>query len=301
MLLGTIALIISVAIIGIAMMIVMSCGINIGILTFMIPTIIVWVWLTRFSIRKLDYASSEETQNIGSGSIWKKLFVNTVMIVLIYAIAIIIAVFCVIAAQINVKKANWHSEAVLLLSIFAAIMIPLRYLFRKMRNMRKALKSQKGANRVNFRMVNTPPGSEVGNRTELLLYEKPSRTAQSSQQTEKIDPVTLEPYEYEKYVAKYLISHGYKNASVTQQSGDYGVDVLAVNADGWRTAIQCKRYQGSVGVSAIQEIITGKEYYGCDLAAVYTTGSYTQQAIELARKVHVKLYILDKDGLRTAN
>ena len=117
----------------------------------------------------------------------------------------------------------------------------------------------------------------------------------------EIDPVTLAPYEYEKYVAKYLLEHGYKNATVTQRSGDYGVDILAMNAEGWRIAIQCKRYQGNVGVSAIQEIITGREYYGCDLAAVYTTGSYTQQAIILARKVHVKLYILDKDGLRTAS
>ena len=115
------------------------------------------------------------------------------------------------------------------------------------------------------------------------------------------DPAELEPYEYEKYVAKTLIERGYKNAEVTQQSADYGVDILAVNPEGWRIAVQCKRYHGSVGVSAVQEVLAGREYYNCDLAVVYSTGTYTQQAIELARKVHVKLYILDKDGLRTVS
>lgn len=112
------------------------------------------------------------------------------------------------------------------------------------------------------------------------------------------DPMTLKPYDYEKYVASKLLERGYKNAEVTQQSADYGVDILAVNPEGWRIAVQCKRYHGSVGISAVQEVLAGREYYNCDLATVYTTGSYTQQAIELARKVHVKLYILDKDGLR---
>lgn len=118
---------------------------------------------------------------------------------------------------------------------------------------------------------------------------------------EETDPSNLPPYEYEKFVAKNLLERGYRNAEVTQQSNDFGADILAVNSEGWRIAIQCKRYHGSVGISAVQEVLTGREYYDCDLAAVYTTGSYTQQAISLARKVHVKLYTLDKDGLRTAS
>lgn len=123
----------------------------------------------------------------------------------------------------------------------------------------------------------------------------------SDRSMESNDPSNLPPYEYEKFVAKNLLERGYHNAEVTQQSNDFGVDILAVNSEGWRIAIQCKRYQGSVGISAVQEVLTGREYYNCDLAAVYTTGSYTQQAISLARKVHVKLYILDKDGLRTVS
>lgn len=137
---------------------------------------------------------------------------------------------------------------------------------------------------------------KMRDRTSLEYGDKQTENDGNADGT--IDPAELEPYEYEKYVAKTLIERGYKNAEVTQQSVDYGVDILAVNPEGWRIAVQCKRYHGSVGISAVQEVLAGREYYNCDLAVVYSTGSYTQQAIELARKVHVKLYILNRDGLR---
>lgn len=135
----------------------------------------------------------------------------------------------------------------------------------------------------------------------VFFYRETVKQKQHTLEKKSIDPVNLTPYDYEIFVADTLLKEGYKQAEITQRSGDYGVDVLAVTSDGWRVAIQCKRYHSSVGVTAVQEVITGKEYYECDLAAVYTTGSYTQQAINLARKVHVKLYILDEDGLRTVS
>lgn len=145
-------------------------------------------------------------------------------------------------------------------------------------------------------------GYYLSERIPLNVIVNPEPTVEKSIRNEALtDPAELTPTEYEEYVAEYLRMQGYREVRVTQASGDYGIDVIGTNSEGWEIAIQCKRYHGSVGVAAVQEAVAGREYYNCDLAAVYTTGSYTQQAISLARKVHVKLYILDKEGLRVAS
>ena len=292
MIIGTISFIISVLLFGLSLMLTLGSEPMPPILTVTAPTAIVAIWLCRFSIRKLENASAETTQAVDSYGFGKKAILYILMIALIYFSAFVISVFLVILGQVNVHDENWYTEAILLVSIFACVLVPLFYLVRKMRNMRKVIKARNKTGRVNYRMVNPSVEPELScSSVDENCIQQPTTT----------DPTTLAPYEYEKYVAKYLLKHGYKSATVTQQSGDYGVDIIAVNAEGWRIAIQCKRYRGSVGVSAIQEIVTGKEFQGCDLAAVYTTGSYTQQAISLARKVHVKLYTLNKDGLRTVS
>lgn len=44
---------------------------------------------------------------------------------------------------------------------------------------------------------------------------------------------------------------------MTKASGDGGVDLILLK-DGIKTAVQCKRYSGNVGVSAIQEVYAEK-------------------------------------------
>ena len=102
---------------------------------------------------------------------------------------------------------------------------------------------------------------------------------------------SINPYEYEELVANYLRSCGYTKVQTTPKSGDYGADVIAVSPEGKKVCIQCKRFQGSVGVKAVQEIFSAKSYYNCELAFVYTTGEYTQQAYELAKKTGVELFV----------
>ena len=71
-------------------------------------------------------------------------------------------------------------------------------------------------------------------------------------------------------------------------SGDYGADLILLK-DGQRIAVQAKRYVGSVGVAAVQEALSGQAYYQCDTAWVVTTGAFTTNALELAKKSGVKL------------
>lgn len=297
MIIGTISFVISVLLFGTNLIVTLNSELKMPILAIAIPTAIVALGLCRFSIRKLDNASTEVSQTIKSYSFWKNATISVLMIALIYVAAIVTAVFIAILTQVNIREEKWYESLMLLFAIFACVLVPLFYLLRKMRNMRKAMKALQKIRSVNTCVVNTTLQYNSTHRS-IQEYKMPS---ECSSEFTRIDPALLEPYDYEQYVAAYLLKHGYKSATVTQKSGDYGVDIVAVNAEGWRVAIQCKRYQGSVGVSAIQEIVTGKEYQGCDLAAVYTTGSYTQQAVNLAKKVHVKLYVMDKEGLRAAN
>lgn len=93
--------------------------------------------------------------------------------------------------------------------------------------------------------------------------------------------------EFEEFLAGLFRAQGYA-AELTPLTGDYGADLVLIK-DGQRIAVQAKRYAGSVGVSAVQEALSGQAYYQCDTAWVVTTGAFTTNALELAKKSGVKL------------
>lgn len=88
-------------------------------------------------------------------------------------------------------------------------------------------------------------------------------------------------HDYEYVVADYLRSRGYHGVKVTKGSGDFGVDVIATK-NGIKYAVQCKLYSSPVGVSAVQEVVAGKAYYGCKGAIVATNSTFTAAAEKLA-------------------
>lgn len=99
----------------------------------------------------------------------------------------------------------------------------------------------------------------------------------------------MDGYAFEYYCAALLKKNGFTRVRVTQSSGDFGVDVIA-----WKKhkkyAIQCKRYSGSVGNHAIQEVYSGKDFYDCDYAIVMTNSYFTTAAKETAKKLGVYLW-----------
>jgi hypothetical protein len=93
--------------------------------------------------------------------------------------------------------------------------------------------------------------------------------------------------DFEHWVAAQLSKHGW-TATVTQASGDDGVDIVAIK-NSVRVAVQCKRYAGSVGNKAVQEVYTGMKHMQLDHAVVISTGKYTKAAQDLARTTGVFL------------
>ncbi len=118
--------------------------------------------------------------------------------------------------------------------------------------------------------------------------------------------------EFENFVAGLYRSRGFE-VELTRASGDYGADLIVAAAGGlrrseWdpkrfrsdgytdRMTVQCKRYGGPVGVTAVMAIISGKGWYDCSRAAVVTNSTFTAQARELA-EVH-SVALIDGTRLR---
>ena len=93
--------------------------------------------------------------------------------------------------------------------------------------------------------------------------------------------------EFEEFLAGLFRAQGY-TAKLTPTTGDYGADLI-LSKDGQQIAVQAKRYTGSVGVQAVQEALSGQAYYKCHTAWVITTGTFTINALELAKKSGVKM------------
>ena len=100
----------------------------------------------------------------------------------------------------------------------------------------------------------------------------------------------MDGYTYENHVAKRLRSMGYRDVKITAKSGDFGADILAKDWKGTKICFQCKRYNGPVGVKAVQEAISAKVFYKCKRAAVITPSVFTEGAKKLAKTSDVKLY-----------
>lgn len=99
----------------------------------------------------------------------------------------------------------------------------------------------------------------------------------------------LEGHEFEYFCAELLEKNGFSEVEVTKGSGDFGIDVLA-EKDGVTYGIQCKRYQGPVGVEAILETYGGTAYYSRMVGAVMTNQYFTEPAVKAAKKLNVLLW-----------
>lgn len=96
-------------------------------------------------------------------------------------------------------------------------------------------------------------------------------------------------YEFEKYIAYLLDKNEFTQIEVLPMSNDYGVDILAEKS-GVKYALQCKYYSQPVGISAIQEVSSGKQHYSAHVGVVVTNNSFTTNAINLAETNGILLW-----------
>jgi HJR/Mrr/RecB family endonuclease len=103
----------------------------------------------------------------------------------------------------------------------------------------------------------------------------------------------LKGTDFEELISNLFKKNGYM-VTKTSASGDNGVDLVVKKKTNAKIvesiAIQCKRYKAKVGISAVQEVFTGKHVYRCKSAMVITTSQFSNQAIKTAEKLKVTLW-----------
>ena len=108
-----------------------------------------------------------------------------------------------------------------------------------------------------------------------------------------VDLHSINPAEFEKYVAKLLDHRGY-TTKVVGQAGDMGVDVIARKGPE-KYAVQVKRYSNPVSRTAVSDAVAGGAYHGCNSAMVVTNNYFTAGARALAQSTNCQL--IDRDVL----
>lgn len=117
------------------------------------------------------------------------------------------------------------------------------------------------------------------------------RNYKSKSILEKVDE--YDGYQFERFTCQLLENLGFTQVQITHGSGDYGVDVYAINGD-TSYVFQCKLYSTPVGIKAVQEANSGRSFYDSKKAVVVTNNYFTPHAITASKKLDVDLWNRDK-------
>lgn len=98
---------------------------------------------------------------------------------------------------------------------------------------------------------------------------------------------SLSGVEFENYLKLLFEKMGY-SVQTTKKSKDYGVDLI-IEKNRKQTIVQAKCYSHTVGVSAVQEIISARNHYGVYSAMVVSNQKFSKEAETLAVENKVML------------
>ena len=112
---------------------------------------------------------------------------------------------------------------------------------------------------------------------------------------------SLPPEGFERICQRLLRESGFQQVAVTGRSGDGGIDghgILQINPlVSFKVLFQCKRYQGSVAVSAVRDF-RGALQGRADKGIILTTGTFTTDAKrEAIRDGATPVELVDGDEL----
>ncbi|MCR9016611.1 restriction endonuclease [Aquiflexum gelatinilyticum] len=127
-------------------------------------------------------------------------------------------------------------------------------------------------------------------KLESKLKNKDPKSGKTA--IEDLDKMT--GVEFENFLKTFFERRGFK-VTTTKISNDQGCDLILQKL-GEKTSVQAKRYVGTIGNDAIQQVVASLKYYKCDIALVITTSKYTKAAEKLAEANHVELW--DREALK---
>ncbi|PNQ84217.1 restriction endonuclease [Paenibacillus polymyxa] len=99
---------------------------------------------------------------------------------------------------------------------------------------------------------------------------------------------TLSGTDFERLMELYYTDQGYSVQRVGG-SGDHEVDLILKGKEGYKIAVQCKRWKRDVGNDIVLRLKAGKQVHGCYDAWIVTTSNFTRAAKEAAERLNIKL------------
>ncbi len=99
---------------------------------------------------------------------------------------------------------------------------------------------------------------------------------------------TMSGTEFERFLARLFSRMGYTDIRLTP-ANDQGGDILCVSPSGTSIVVQAKRWSGTVGNSAVQELLGAMVHYDRPEGIVVTNSTFTIAARELANKARLVL------------
>lgn len=96
---------------------------------------------------------------------------------------------------------------------------------------------------------------------------------------------TMHPYAFEHLVRDLLTEMGYDDATVTKQSGDKGIDVVAtvqVGITAVKEVVQVKRVQGNLNRTVLDQLRGVLPFHGAIRGTIITLGGFSKGCTEVA-------------------
>jgi len=94
--------------------------------------------------------------------------------------------------------------------------------------------------------------------------------------------------DFERLMEMYYKDKGYQVERVGG-SGDHEVDLILKGKEGYKIAVQCKRWKKNVGNDIVLRLKAGKQVHGCLDAWIVTTSYFTKAAQEAAERLNIRL------------
>lgn len=120
----------------------------------------------------------------------------------------------------------------------------------------------------------------------FLAFRRTKKESMLNSSMHRIDKMS--GVKFEEYLMYQFQKKGY-HVKLTPTTGDFGADLI-MRKYRKHYIVQAKRYNGSVGIKAVQEVIGAKEYYGIEHGLVVTNSYYTKAARELAEASGIELW-----------
>jgi restriction system protein len=95
--------------------------------------------------------------------------------------------------------------------------------------------------------------------------------------------------QFEEFLSRLFARMGYRDISLTA-TNDQGGDLLCLSPAGVRAVIQAKRWKGTVGNGAVQEVYAALALYKCIEGMVVTNSAFTDAAHQLAKATGIVLH-----------